>query len=97
MHIGCLVLAKVCKLTDKGAEMRNRRCIPWSHSHSNITHLGEHSTYAFDAILELTGVEIGLVYYQHMYEMVEQGSRGGMPQTSWHKIESVFLWVAKPE
>ena len=43
---------------------------------------------AFDAMLKLTGIEIDLVYDQHMYEIMESGLRGGMTQTTCKKVEA---------
>ena len=42
----------------------------------------------FDAMLKLTGIEIGSVYDQEMYEMIEAGLRGGMTQTTCKKIQT---------
>ena len=44
--------------------------------------------FAFDAMLNLTGIEIDLVYDQEMYEMIEAGLRGGMTQTTCKKVEA---------
>ena len=43
--------------------------------------------FAFDAMLNVTGVEIDLVYDQDMYELIEAGLRGGMTQTTC-KVEA---------
>ena len=48
-----------------------------------------------DAMFKLACVEISLVYDQKMYEMIEQGSEGGTPQTFFRKYEQLlFDWVA---
>ena len=43
---------------------------------------------AFEAMLKLTGIEIGIVYDQEMYAMIEAELRVGMTQTTCKKVEA---------
>ena len=44
--------------------------------------------FAFDAMLKMTGIEIGSIYAQEMNEMIEAGLRGGMCTVSTKEVEA---------
>ena len=45
-------------------------------------------TYSWNAFLSLTGVRLQQIHIKEMYEMIENGLRGGMTQCSYKKVEA---------
>ena len=44
--------------------------------------------YSWNAFLSLTGVKLQQIHIKEMYEMIENGLRGGMTQCSFKKVEA---------
>ena len=44
--------------------------------------------YSWNAFLSLTGVRLQQIHIKEMYEMIENGLRGGMTQCSYKKVEA---------
>ena len=48
---------------------------------------------AWDAMLNMTGIELYLVHDQDMYEMIETGKRGGVCQVSYTYGEATTIYI----
>ena len=44
--------------------------------------------YSWNAFLSLTGAKLQQIHIKEMYEMIENGLRGGMTQCSFKKVEA---------